>query len=92
VHAVLERRPALSLYYSALDVMVAEGRFVVENSWPIPDLNATARGVTVEGPVGSRHLGRLRILRYEVRRWREGIIPDADEAVDSPQRLSNDEA
>jgi hypothetical protein len=92
LHAVLERRPSLDLYHSALEVTVPEGRFVIENSWPIPKLTAAPRGVTVEGPVGSRHLGRFRIFRYEVRRWREGTIADADEAVDSPRRLSNDEA
>jgi len=30
------------------------------------------------------------MFRYEVRRWREGRIPDIDEAVESPQRLSSD--
>jgi hypothetical protein len=29
-------------------------------------------------------------IRYEVRRWRDGLIPDAAEAVESPQRLSDD--
>jgi hypothetical protein len=32
----------------------------------------------------------LRIFRYEVRRWRGGLIPDVDEAVESPQRLTDD--
>jgi hypothetical protein len=43
-----------------------------------------------EGPVGSRRLGRWRVFRYEVRRWRDGVIADADEAVGRPQRLSDD--
>jgi hypothetical protein len=30
------------------------------------------------------------LLRYEVRRWRDGIIPDVAEAVDSPHRLTDD--
>jgi hypothetical protein len=30
----------------------------------------------------------LQALRYEVRRWRDGIIPDVAEAVESPHRLS----
>jgi hypothetical protein len=47
--------------------------------------------VTVEGPVGSRHLRVFRALRSEVRVWPEGIIADVNEAVASPQRLSNDE-
>jgi len=35
-------------------------------------------------------MARLRTLRYEVRRWRDGVIPDADEAVGRPQRLTDD--
>jgi hypothetical protein len=30
------------------------------------------------------------VFRYEVRRWRDGVIADADEAVASPQPLSQD--
>ena len=91
LHAFLDRRRPLHLYHSALEVTVPEGRFVIENSWPIPNMNRVSRGVTVEGPVGSRHLGRFRLFRYEVRRWREGKIADAEEAVASPLRLSDDE-
>jgi hypothetical protein len=40
--------------------------------------------------VGSRAASRLRLFRYEVRRWRDGVIPDVDEAVDSPRRVSED--
>jgi hypothetical protein len=40
--------------------------------------------------VGLPWLGRSRLFRYEVRRWRNGIIPDIAEAVASPQRLSTD--
>ena len=86
-----EGRAPLDLYHTALTVEVPEGLFVIENSWPIPDMDRAARGVTVEGPVGSRHLGRFRTFRYEVRRWRNGIIADADEAVASPQRVCDDE-
>lgn len=84
------RRRPLDLYHSALEVRLPEGRFVIENSWPIPDADGASRGVVVEGPVGNRWIGRFRALRYEVRRWRDGIIADADEAVASPQRLSDD--
>ena len=58
-----------------------------------PGLSLTAsaaRGVVVQGPVGSRRLARWRVFRYEVRRWRDGVIADADEAVASPQPLSDD--
>jgi hypothetical protein len=86
-----ERRPPLDLYHSALEVTVPEGRFVIENSWPIPDARSAARGVAVEGPVGTRRLERFRALRYEIRCWREGLIADIDQAVESPQCLSTDE-
>jgi hypothetical protein len=91
LHALLDHRRPLDLYHSALEVTVPEGGFVIENSWPIPKASGFTRGVTVEGPVGSRHLRRFRALRYEVRVWREGTIADVDEAVASPLRLSNDE-
>ena len=90
IQALLERRRPLDLYHTALVVRVPEGRLVVENCWPIPDGNGRARGVMVEGPVGSRRMGRWRVFRYEVRRWRDGVIADADRAVASPQLLSDD--
>jgi hypothetical protein len=71
-------------------VRVPEGRFVIENCWPIPDADTASRGVVVEGPVGSRRIARFRVFRYELRRWRGGVIADADEAVASPQPLSHD--
>ena len=87
VAARVQRRPTFDLYHSALVVCVPEGRFVVEQT-PVRDDNGLARGVVVEGAVGSRWAGRFRIFRYEVRRWRDGMIPDIGEAVDSPQRLT----
>ena len=85
VAARAQGRPACDLYHSALVVCVPEGRFVVEQA-PVRDDNGLARGVVVEGSVGSRWVGRFRIFRYEVRRWRDGVIPDIGEAVDSPRR------
>jgi hypothetical protein len=70
---------------------VTEGRYVIETAWPIPDTKPANRGVVVEGAVGSRWISRFRVFRYEVRRWRDGVIPDIREAVASPQRLSDDE-
>jgi hypothetical protein len=90
IKARLERRRPLDLYHSALEVRVPDGRFVIEVSWPIPDPGGASRGVVVEGPVGSRRIARFRVCRYELRRWRDGIIPDAAEAVASPQRLTED--
>jgi hypothetical protein len=90
IQAWRERRPALDLYHSALQIYVPEGRFVIETAWPIPDADPGSRGVVVEGPVISRRIARFRAFRYEVRRWRDGVIPDIREAVASPQRLSDD--
>jgi hypothetical protein len=89
VTARLARRAALALYHSALEVRVAGERFVVEVT-PTPDGHGTTRGVVAEGPVGSRRVARFRLFRYEVRRWRDGVIPDVAEAVDSPRRLTDD--
>jgi hypothetical protein len=66
VHARLEHRRPLDLYHSALVVRVPEGRFVVENCWPIPNADSPSRGVLVEGPVASRWMGSWRVFRYEV--------------------------
>jgi hypothetical protein len=85
------RRPACDLYHSALEVRVAAVRFVIEQA-PVRDARGEQRGVVAEGAVGTHLAGRFRIFRYEIRRWRDGRIPDIDEAVDSPQRLTNQEA
>lgn len=90
IRALRERRQRYGLYHSALVVTVPEGRYVIENAWPIPDVDGEARGVVAQGPVFSRRLARWRTLRYEVRRWRDGVIFDADWAVESPQRVSDD--
>jgi hypothetical protein len=88
VAALRERRARSALYHSALAVCVPDGRFVVEQApaWR----QSGERGVVAEGAVGSRAAGRLRLFRYEVRRWRGGEIRDATEAVESPRRLSDD--
>ena len=85
----LQRRPAFDLYHSGLEVFAPEGRYVIEQT-PVVNSDGPDRGVVAEGPVGARWAGRWRIFRYEVRRWLNGRIPDVAEAVDSPQRLSND--
>jgi hypothetical protein len=84
------RRPACDLYHSALEVRVAAARFVIEQA-PVCDAHGEQRGVVGEGPVGIRWAGRFRIFRYEIRRWRNGQIPDAREAVESPLRLTDEE-
>lgn len=84
IKARSERRPPLDLYHTALQVTTFEETYVVENAWPSPDSDIAARGVVVEGPVFSRRLGRLRPFRYEVRKWRDGVIADLGHAVENP--------
>jgi hypothetical protein len=84
------KRPRCDIYHSALVVTVPEGRFVIEQAWPIPRGNNAERGVVSEGPVGASRAGRVRVLRYEIRLWRDGVIADLDEAVESPQLLTDD--
>ena len=85
-----DKRAPCDLYHSALVVTLPQGTFVIEQAWPIPDRDGAKRGVVADGPVGIRWAGTLRALRYEIRRWRDGVIADIDEAVESPQRLSDD--
>jgi hypothetical protein len=84
-----EKRPVCDLYHSALEIQVADARFVVEMT-PAWGSDVADRGVACQGAVGARWLGRSRYFRYEVRRWRDGVIPDLAEAVDSPRRVSTD--
>ena len=91
VAARLQHRARRDLYHSALEVRVGPDRYTIEMApvWNGPD---TDRGVVAEGAVGSRRLSRLRLFRYEIRRWLGGSIPDVAEARDSPRRLSEDPA
>jgi hypothetical protein len=78
ISARLERRTDFDLYHSALEVMLDGERTVIQMApaWPA---RGGERGAVAEGPVGARWAGRLRIFRYEIRRWRYGRIPDVDE-------------
>lgn len=87
--AGLERRRACDLYHSALEIRAPSGRFVIEMT-PVRAGQGAERDVVARGAVGSRRAGRLRIFRYEIRRWRDGCIPDVAEAVDSPRCVSHD--
>ncbi len=80
VMAFVQRRPACDLYHSALVVTVPDGRYVIEMT-PVPDEHGENRGVVAGGAVGSMWLGKLRVFRYEIHRWREGVIPDIDQAI-----------
>lgn len=85
--ALWERRNRCALYHAALQVLLDDDRFVIEMA-PVWDRDEPDRGIVAEGAVGMGWLGCSRWFRYEVRRWRNGTIPDIEYAVDSPRRLS----
>ena len=89
IAARLERRDRCDLFHSALEVRVREGRFVIEMT-PVRPSDGLERGVVAEGAVGAQAAGRFQLFRYEVRRWRDGVIPDVAEAIESPRRISDD--
>ncbi len=89
--ARLQHRPPAGLYHAALEIAVPDGRYVLEQA-PAGRGDCADRGVVATGPVGTRLAGRLRLFRYEVRCCRDGTIPDAAEAVESPRRLTTDPA
>ncbi len=91
VDAGIHRRRRCDLYHSALKVQVGDYTAVIEQG-PVWNNRVPQRGVVGEGPVGSVWLGRSRMFRYEVRCWRDGVIPDLAEAVASPVRMSQDAA
>lgn len=90
IEAAVQRRPRYELYHSSLVVVVPDGRYTIEQTPAKP--HGEDRGVVGIGPIGARWIAHWHLLRYELRRWRDGVIPDIDEAVDSPQRLSSDPA
>src|SRR4051794_24096497 len=87
--ASIRHRPRCDLYHSALEVRVPEARYVIEQA-PVPDDDGDRRGVVAEGPVGFKMLGHFRVFRYEIRRWRDGAIPDIRQAVGSPVHVTDD--
>ena len=90
--ALIQRRARRDLYHCALVVNTAAGSFVIEMT-PLPrGRGPHDRGVVSEGPVGVQWAHRFRVFRYEIRRWRSGVIPDLAYAVASPVRVANDAA
>jgi hypothetical protein len=83
------RRPPQPLFHSALEVRLAGQRWVVEMT-PVWGTTEPDRGVVAEGAVGARFLGRSRLFRYEVRRWRDGTIGDVAAAVGGPRPMRTD--
>jgi hypothetical protein len=89
VAARYQHRAPCDLYHSALVVWVGGARFTIEMApaWAGP---AGERGVVREGPVGSSMLGHSRLFRYEVRCWRDGVVPDIAAAVGGPRLVGVD--
>src|SRR5512133_1637367 len=71
--ALVEHRPRLALYHTALQIWLPDDRFVIECA-AILNLRGAERGVVAEGSVGTSWLGRFRLFRYEIRRWRGGSL------------------
>jgi hypothetical protein len=87
--ARLQRRPRADLYHTALEIRLA-GRFYTVEMTPVPNRRGWERGVVAEGAVGTHAAGRMRIFRYEVRRWCGGIVPDLRYNVGGPVRVTED--
>ncbi len=81
------RRAPRPLYHSALEVQLDGVTTAIEMApvW----VHRGERGVVAEGPVGAGLLGRSRLFRYEVRRWRGGTIPDRAAAEGGPVRVAH---
>jgi hypothetical protein len=89
IEAACQHRERCDLYHAALVVELAGDRHTIELA-PSPNADGARRGVVATGTVGSRHIGWLRLFRYEVRCWHDGSIPDLGEAVGDPLRLTSD--
>ena len=89
LEAARQHRQRCDLYHAALVVELDGDRYTIELA-PSPNADEASRGVVATGAVGSRYARRFRLFRYEVRCWRGGSIPDLDEAVGGPCRLSRD--
>jgi hypothetical protein len=88
ISAIIQRRPRSDIYHCALEIRTPSSAYAVEMT-PVPSRPGWERGVVAEGPVGTRWAGRLRLFRYEVRCWHDGVIPDLQYAVGEPIRLTD---
>lgn len=88
--AAIQRRPRCELYHSALVIRAPDCLYTIEQT--PAGRHGEDRGVVGIGPVFAMWAARFHIFRYELRRWRNGVIPDLEDAVDSPRRLSSDPA
>ena len=92
VEGLLRRRPRRPIFHSALVAHSDAGSFVIEMTPMADDNGVRERGVVAEGRVATRWLGRFRVFRYEIHRWKGGVIPDLSAAIDGPVRVTNDAA
>jgi hypothetical protein len=90
--ARLQRRPPAELYHCALEVRAPVGRHVIELAPAWGRGRPPREAIALEGPVGLRWAGALRLFRYQVRCWAGGTIPDVHEAVGGARRLTDDPA
>ena len=58
---------------------IPAGRFVIEQS-PVRGSHGAARDVVAQGAAGHSKARRIRLFRYEVRRW-HGVTPDVAEVA-----------
>ncbi|MEY2424308.1 MAG: hypothetical protein QOI95_4375 [Acidimicrobiaceae bacterium] len=91
IMARLQHRPPRDLYHSALQIVTPEAGFIIEMT-PVPAHGEKHRGVVGEGAVGTKWARPFRVFRYEIHRWRSGVIPDVASAIGSPVRVSADPA
>ncbi len=85
--ALRHLRTPRKLYHSALIVEVPEGKYIIEQA-PVWDLAEYPKETVGEGAVGCKWLRKIKLFRYEVRCWKNGIIPDISYAVESPITIS----
>lgn len=87
IQARREARQPQQLFHTAIEVTLDATRYVIEMT-PAWGSGTASRGVVAHGPVGSVALGWARLFRYEVRCWRDDVLPDRQYAVTSPVGLS----
>ena len=85
--AAREHRAPRPLFHAALEVCDGDHRYAIEMT-PAWGNRIRSRGVVATGPVGSTVLGRLRLFRYEIRCWEDGIIPDLALTSVPPHRIA----
>lgn len=72
--ALFGRRARRDLFHSALEIVVPDGRYIVQMT-PIRDDRGAWSGQLRTG--GVRWVGRFRLFRYDIHRWRSGRFADA---------------